>query len=59
MKKGILLLFVALMTFTSCGEKFGHRYLDGMWQMQRIEYKDGNAELRWTLISVSRWTLSI
>lgn len=44
MKKGILLLFVALMAFTSCGEKFGHRYLDGMWQMQRIEYKDGNAE---------------
>ena len=33
MKKGILLLFVALMAFTSCGEKFGHRYLDGMWQM--------------------------
>ena len=41
MKKGILLLFVVLMGFTSCGKKFGHRYLDGMWQMQRIEYKDG------------------
>ena len=40
MKKGILLLFVVLMGFTSCGKKFGHRYLDGMWQMQRIEYKD-------------------
>ena len=37
MKKGILLLFVVLMGFTSCGKKFGHRYLDGMWQMQRIE----------------------
>ena len=38
MKKGILLLFVVLMGFTSCGKKFGHRYLDGMWQMQRIEF---------------------
>ena len=44
MKKGILLLFVVLMGFTSCGKKFGHRYLDGMWQMQRIEYKDGNID---------------
>lgn len=58
MKKGILLLFVVLMGFTSCGKKFGHRYLDGMWQMQRIEYKVVISILHWTLISVFRWISS-
>lgn len=39
MKKGLILLFAILLcAVTSCDEKFGNKYLDGMWQMQSITY---------------------
>lgn len=45
MKKGVIILFVALScVLSSCGEKFGHKYLDGMWQVQNITYTDGVTE---------------
>lgn len=41
MKKGLILLFAMLLcAVTSCDEKFGYKYLDGMWQMQSITYLD-------------------
>lgn len=44
MKKGWMLLFVILLCATSCDDKFGYTHLDGMWQMVRIEYADGEIE---------------
>lgn len=42
MKKGIIILFVALeCVLSSCNERFGHKYLDGMWQVQKMTYADG------------------
>lgn len=41
MKKGLILLFAILLcSVTSCDEKFGYKFLDGMWQMQSVTYLD-------------------
>lgn len=37
MRKGLIVCTVLLVcVLTSCGEKYGYRYLDGMWQIQEI-----------------------
>lgn len=44
MKKGLIVLFAILLcSVTSCDEKFGYKYLDGMWQMRTITYLDDDA----------------
>lgn len=46
MKKGLILLFAILFCgLTSCDEKFGYKYLDGMWQVQGITYLDDETTL--------------
>lgn len=46
MKKGLILLFAILLCgLTSCDEKFGYKYLDGMWQVQGITYLEDETTL--------------
>lgn len=33
------------LALVACDEKVGYEPLDGMWQMQRIEYSDGTEEI--------------